>query len=68
MTATLSHVFTIRDAMITSDVKDADLINDQSSAERLAEDMFDDNFLTCTNKSQADVEADFKSISSLTVA
>ena len=68
MAAVLPPVFMVRDDIIAARFSDEDLFNGQSSAQRLAEDVFDDNFLTCMDKSQADIEADFKSLSSLTVA
>jgi len=68
MATTLPPAFTARDAMLAASVNDTDLFNGQSSAEMLAEDVFDDDFLTCMDKSQVDVEDDLKSLSSLTVA
>ena len=51
--------------MIAAGVNDADNFNGNSSAERLAEDIFDNDFVSYVDKSQADVEADLKSFSSL---
>ena len=65
--AGLPPVFTVYQAMMSAGVNDTDNFNGQSSAERLAEDIFDNDFVSCMDKSQADVEADFKSFSSLTL-
>ena len=61
------QVFTVHQAMIAAGVNNADNFNGNSSAERLAEDIFDNDFVSCMDKSQADVEADIKSFSSLTL-
>ena len=68
MAAALSPVFTFHNAMVTSGILETDVFNGQSSAVRLAEDIFDNDFLSCMDKAQGDVEADFKSYSSLTQA
>ena len=64
--AGLPPVYTVHDAMIAAGVNDADNFNGQSSAERLAEDLFDDEFTTCMDKTYVDLDGDFKSFSSLT--
>ena len=61
------QVFTIHRAMIAAGVNDANNFNGNSSANRLAEDIFDNDFVSCVDKSQADVEADLKLFSSLTL-
>ena len=66
MAAALPPVFTVYDAMIAVGVDDTDNYNGQSSAERLAEDLFDNDFTTCMDKSHDDIESDFKSFSVLT--
>ena len=62
----LPPVFTVHDAMVAAGVDDTDNFNGQSSAERLAEDLFNDEFLACMDKSHKDIEDDFKSYSTLT--
>ena len=66
MAAVLPQVFTIHDAMVASGVDDTDNFDGQSSAERLAEDLFGDDFTACMDKTHEDLESDFKSFSSLT--
>ena len=56
MAALLPPVFTVHQAMVAAGANDADNFNGQSSAERLAEDIFDDDFYTCMDKSHADVD------------
>ena len=68
MAAVLPPVFTVHDAMVAAGVDDTDNFAGQSSAERLAEDLFDNDFTTCMDKSQDDIESDFKSFSVLTQA
>ena len=52
--------------MITADVNDTDNFNGQSSAERFTEDLFDNDFMTCMNKTFKDLDGDFKLLSVLT--
>ena len=66
MAAQLPPVYTVHDAMVAAGVNDNDNYQGQSSAERLAEDLFGDDFLTCMDKTHEDLEADFKSLSALT--
>ena len=61
------QVFTIHQAIIAVGVNDADNFNRNSLAECLTEDIFDNDFVSCMDKSQAEVEADLKSFSSLTL-
>ena len=65
MAAVLPHVYTVHDYMVTAGVLDTYVYNGQSSAVRLAEDIFDNDLLSCMDKAQVDVEADVKSYSSL---
>ena len=67
MTAPLPAGFTVHQAMIVAGVNDTELSNGQSSAARLAEDIFDNAFSTCMDKTHTDVEVDFKSFSGLTL-
>ena len=68
MVAALSPVFTVHEAMIVSGVNDADNFDSQSSAVRIAEYMFEDDFSTCMDKNRGGIDNDFKTFSSLTVA
>ena len=65
MTA-LHPVYTAHDAMIIAGVNDADNFNGESSTERFAEDLFDNNFMTCMDKTYKDLDGDFKLLSILT--
>ena len=66
MAALLPPVFTVHQVMVAAGANDADNFNGQSSAERLAEDLFGDDFTACMDKTLEDLESDFKSFSSLT--
>ena len=66
MAAALPPLFSVRDAMVAAGVADTDIFNGQSSAARLAEDLFDDEFLSCMDKSHKDLEDNFKSFLTLT--
>ena len=46
----LPPVFTVHGAMVAAGVDDTDNFDGQSSAERLSEDLFDDEFLACMDK------------------
>ena len=67
MAAALPPVFTVHAAMIAAGVNDADNFDGQSSTERLAEDLFGDDFMAYMDKTHEDLEVDFKSFSLLTV-
>ena len=64
--AALPPVFTVHDAMVAAGVNDADNYNGRSSAQRIAADIFDDDFSSCMDKTHEDMESDFKSFSTLT--
>ena len=68
MAAALPPVFTVFDAMVLSGVNDADNFHDRSSAERIATDIFEDDFTTCMDKTLMDVDDDLKTFSRLTAA
>jgi hypothetical protein len=59
---------TVLDAMIASGVNNLVLFNGTTAAERIATDIFDDDFESCLSKDFKDLEDDFKSYSTLTVA
>ena len=62
----LPPVFTVHSAIVAAGVDATDNFDGQSSAERLAEDLFDDEFLVCMDKTHKDLEDDFKPYSTLT--
>ena len=59
----LPPVFTVHNAMVAAGVNDTDIFDGQSSAARLAEDLLDNDFLACMDKTHKDLEDDFKSYS-----
>lgn len=59
---------TVQDAMILCGVNNTDRYEDRTPAQRIAEDVFNNDFLTCMDKSFIDLESDFKTYSSLTLA
>ena len=66
--AALPPVHMVYDAMILAGVNDADDFHGQTSAERLSKDLFDNDSMACMDKTYEDLEQDFKSLSSLTIA
>ena len=60
--------FTVADALIACNVDNAMRFNGATQAERLALDIFDDDFQTCMDKTMEELDEDFKSYSVLTVA
>ena len=44
------------------------IFNAQTPAERIAEELFDNNFSSCMDKTSEELRSDFKSYSDLTVA
>lgn len=52
--------------MVTAGVNDTDNFNGQSSVDRFAEDLFDNDFMTCMDKTYKDLDGDFKLLSVLT--
>ena len=58
--------YTVRMGMAECGVNDIDLFNDQTAAERLAEDLFGSSFETCLDKTHEELDADFKTYSELT--
>jgi len=58
--------FTVRDALAACGVNDATLFDNETAAERLAEDMFDDSFESCKDKTDDELDGDFKTYSALT--
>ena len=58
--------YTVRMGMAECGVNDIDLFNDQTAAERLAEDLFGGSFETCLDKTHEELDANFKTYSELT--
>ena len=67
MVVALPPVFTVFDAMVKSGVNANNNFQDRSSAERIATDIFEDDFTTCMDKTFKDIDDGLKSFSSLTV-
>ncbi len=60
--------FTIRQALAACGVNDNDLFEGETPAQRLSFDLFDDSFESCKDKSDHEIDSDFKSYSTLTQA
>ena len=63
-------VQTMEDALIACNVNvDTNVIfNGSTAAQRIATEVFDDDFTSCVDKENSDLEADWKTYSQLTVA
>jgi hypothetical protein len=59
-------VFTVRNAMIACGVNDEALFDGDTSAQRIAADLFGDDFSTCIDKSYEELNQEFKTYSDLT--
>ena len=68
MAAALPPVFTVFDAMVSSGVNATDNFQGRSSDQRIAADIFEDDFTTSINKTYKDLDDDLKTFSSLTAA
>ena len=60
--------YTIREAMEECGVNNQDLFENKTQAERLASDLFSDDFNTCMDKTHEELDSDFKTYSDLTQA
>ena len=56
MAAALPPVFTVFDAMVSSGVSDNDNFQGRSSAQRIAADIFEDDFTTSMEKTFKDLD------------
>ena len=65
MTAPIMH--TVQDAIILCGVNDATVFNGSTKAERIADDVFDDDFQSCMDKTIKELDEDLKSYSALTI-
>ena len=59
-------MYTVREAMKECGVNDTDLFDEKNQTERLAADLFGDDFQTCMDKIHAGLDSDFKTYSDLT--
>ena len=66
MAAALPPVYTVFDAMVLSGANDGDSFQGRSSAQRIATDIFEDDFNTSMDKTYKDLDDDLKMFSSLT--
>jgi len=62
-----AQLFTVRQALTSCGVDDVDLFERQTKAERLASELFDDQFASCMDKTFEELDEDLKVYSSLTV-
>ena len=65
MAASIMH--TVQDAIILCGVNDAIVFNGLTKAERIADDVFDDDFQSCMDKTIKELDEDLKSYSALTI-
>ena len=59
--------FTVYDAMVTCGVDTTVTFNGSNKAQRIATDIFDDDFHTCIDKTIKEINSDLKDYSQLTV-
>jgi hypothetical protein len=68
----MAAFFTVRDAMASCGLLDNPagpmLFNGQTQAQRVAFDLFNDDFMSCMDKTFSELDQDFKTYSDLTVA
>ena len=60
--------YTVLDAMIAIGIDNSALFDGQTQAERIAEGLFDNDFQSCMDKSNDDIDDDLKTWSNLTVS
>ena len=68
MAAALPPVFTVHDTMVASGINDTDNFDGRCSADPIAEDMFEDDFSICMDKTHKDIVNDFMTFSIITTA
>ncbi len=59
-------VYTVREAMAECGVNNVDQFEGRTQVERLAADLFSDDFYTCMDKTHGELDLDFKTYSDLT--
>jgi hypothetical protein len=62
-----SPVFTVRDAMIACGVNNFNLFEGDMPAQRIATDLFGDDYATCMDKGLTELDYEFKTYSELTI-
>ena len=60
--------YTVREAMVECVVNDTEAFEGKTQADRLATDLFGDDFQTCMDKTHTKLDSDFKTYSDLTQA
>ena len=65
--AAVPPIHTACQAMIRCGVNDVDLFEGRTKAQRIAEEIFQDDFHTCMDKTFEDLHSDFKTYSDLTI-
>ena len=65
--AAIPPVYTVRDAMIACGINDTKLFMNETEAQRIATDLFQDSFNTCMDKTFNEVDSDLKTYSVLTL-
>ena len=60
--------FTVCDAMVLCGIDNITQFDGKTAAQRFTEDVFDESFDSCMDKTFTDLEADFKSYASMTLA
>ena len=60
-------IHTVQDAIILCGVNDATSFNGATKIERIADDVFDDDFQSCMDKTIKELDEDLKSYSVLTI-
>ena len=65
--AVASTTNTVRSLLALAGVDDSALFNNETKAERMASDMFDDSFESCLDKTFDEIDADLKIYANLTV-
>ena len=64
--AAIPPTFTVTQAMIACGVNPDDQFGGRSAPERIAADLFNDNYLTCMDKTFEELDTEFKAYSELT--
>ena len=59
---------TVRMALTICGIDDVNLFNGQTAAERMSDEMLNNTFATCIDKSDSDLKDDYDSLSALTIA
>ena len=68
MAAFIPPVYTVLHALIACGIDNANNFNGRTQAWRISNEMFSDDFISCIDKTQQELDDDFKSYASLTQA